>query len=154
MRLHLKTTGFALTPAWEETVREKILKPLERRAGKNFPEDLPVDVELAKVTRHHEEGKIWKCEVNLAWPHEKKTIYVEVVAESLEAAIDEAKDELELQVSENKGRWRAKFLRGARRIKEEFHITRLARRAGGVYPVTKNFGAKIYRWFRRRRPRA
>ncbi len=131
-------------------MREKILRPLERRAGKNFPEDLPVDVELAKISRHHEEGKIWKCEVNLTWPREKKTIYVEVIAESLEAAIDEAKDELELQIGEHKGKWRAKFLRGARRIKEEFHITRLARRASGVYPLTKKFGEGVYRWLRRK----
>ncbi len=150
MQLRLKTTGFSSTPAWEELVREKILKPLGRRLNQNFSEDMPVDVELAKITRHHEEGKIWKCEVNLAWPHEHKTIYVNTLAESLEAAIDGTKDELERQVGEYKGRWRAKFLRVARRAKEEFHITRLARRASGVYPLTRDFGRRVYRWFRKK----
>ncbi len=66
-------------------------------------------------------------------PGERRTIYVEALAESLEAAIDGAKDELERQISVQKGKRFSKFLRAARSVKEEFHITSLARRALGVY---------------------
>ena len=133
MRLRIKSTGFGLTPSLETLAAQKILKPLERRVGQELPVDTVVDVEFAKTTRHHLEGKIWKCEVNFPMPGERRTIYVEALAESLEAAIDGAKDELERQISAQKGKRFSKFLRAARSVKEEFHITSLARRARGVY---------------------
>mgnify|MGYP001585339613 FL=1 len=139
MQIRLKATGFPLTSALEELASEKLLRPIERRIGKEAPEDMPVDVELARTTRHHEEGKIWKCEVNLALPEERSTMFVEGWGESLEAAIDEAKDEIERSVTDYKGKRLAKFLRVARSVKEELRISRLARRAGNVY-----------RWIRRR----
>lgn len=129
MRLRLKSTGFSLTPSLQTIVSEKLLEPAERRLAGELPEDATLDVELAKVTRHHLEGKIWKCEVNLALPHDQRTIYVEVLSESLEAAVDGAKDELERQISGHKGRRFSKFLRAARRLKEEVR--------------------GVYRWFRR-----
>ena len=139
MQIRLKATGFPLTPGLEELASEKLLRPIERRIGKEAPEDMPVDVELARTTRHHEEGKIWKCEVNLALPEERSTMFVEGWGESLEAAINEAKDEIERSVTDYKGKRLAKFLRVARSVKEELRISRLARRAGNVY-----------RWIRRR----
>ena len=139
MRLRIKSTGFGLTPSLETLAAQKILKPLERRVGQKLPVDTVVDVEFAKTTRHHLEGKIWKCEVNFPMPGERRTIYVEALAESLEAAIDGAKDELERQISVQKGKRFSKFLRAARSVKEEFHITSLARRA-----------SSIYRWVRRK----
>ena len=139
MQLRIKTTGFALTPLLEKLCREKLLLPLEKRLGREFSEDLPLDVELAKITRHHEEGRIWKCEINMALPHEKKTLYAEVLEESIEAAVDVAKDDLEREVDRYKGRRFAQFRRAGRRLKEELHISRLAKRASNAY-----------RWLRRR----
>ncbi len=139
MRLKIKSTGFSLTPSLETLAAQKILKPLEKRMGHELPADTVVDVEFAKTTRHHLEGKIWKCEVNFPMPGEKRTIYVEALAESLEAAIDGAKDELERQISAQKGKRFSKFLRAARSVKEEFHITSLVRRA-----------SSLYRWVRRK----
>lgn len=139
MRLRIKTSGFSLTPGLETMVREKLLIPLERRVGSLLPEESLLDVELAKTTKHHEEGKIWKCEVNIPVPHEKRTIYFSVIEESLEAAIDVAKDELERKVGEYKEKKSAKFLRSARMLKERMHIASLARRAKGAF-----------RWFRRK----
>ena len=133
MRLRIKSTGFGLTPSLETLAAQKILKPLEKRVGQELPVDTVVDVEFAKTTRHHLEGKIWKCEVNFPMPGERRTIYVEALAESLEAAIDGAKDELERQISAQKGKRFSKFLRAARSVKEEFYITSLARRARRVY---------------------
>ena len=133
MMLRIKATGFSLTPLLEGLVKDKILLPLEKRLGKNLPDDLPLDVELAKTTKHHEEGKIWKCEVNLNIPREKNNIFVECLAENMEAAINGAKDELERKAGEYKDKKAAKFLRFARRLKENFHVTRLAKRAGGFF---------------------
>ncbi|KKW18266.1 MAG: hypothetical protein UY61_C0087G0004 [Candidatus Adlerbacteria bacterium GW2011_GWC1_50_9] len=126
--MKIKSTGFALMPSLETLAAQKILKPLEKRVGQELPVDTVVDVEFAKTTRHHLEGKIWKCEVNFPMPGERRTIYVEALAESLEAAIDGAKDELERQISAQKGKRFSKFLRAARSVKEEFHITCKSRR--------------------------
>ncbi len=104
-----------------------------------MPEATPVDVELARTTRHHEEGNIWKCEVNVPLPDEKTTIFVEGWGESLEAAVNKAKDEIERRVGDYKGRRSARFLRVSRAVKDEFRISSLARRAG-----------EAYRWIRRR----
>ncbi|MEK9166296.1 MAG: hypothetical protein AAB846_01015, partial [Patescibacteria group bacterium] len=82
MQIRLKATGFPLTSALEELASEKLLRPIERRIGEEAPMDMPVDVELARTTRHHEEGKIWKCEVNLALPEERSTMFVEGWGES------------------------------------------------------------------------
>ena len=139
MQLRIKATGFSLTPALQTLAEEKILKPLERRLGSRALQDMPADIELARTTRHHEEGKIWKCEVNLPLPAKRSTIFVEGWGESLEAAIDEAKDEIERRVASYKGKRFAKFLRVSRSVKEELQISSLARKAGSVY-----------RWIRRR----
>ncbi|MEK7162667.1 MAG: HPF/RaiA family ribosome-associated protein [Patescibacteria group bacterium] len=139
MQLRIKATGFKLTAGLKIIAEEKLLAPLEKRMGREFGPEHILDVELAKTTQHHEEGRIWKCEVNLALPHETRTLYAQALSESLEAAIDEAKDELEREVREYKGKRASKFLRSARKLKEYFHFTRLARSAGG-----------LYRWIRRK----
>ena len=139
MQMRIKATGFPLTPALTQLAEEKLLGPLERRLGRHVPEAMPVDIELARTTRHHEEGNIWKCEVNVPLPDEKTTIFVEGWGESLEAAVDKAKDEIERRVGDYKGRRSARFLRVSRAVKDEFRISSLARRAG-----------EAYRWIRRR----
>ena len=106
---------------------------IEKRIGRELSSDHFLAVELAKVTKHHEEGRIWRCEVNLALPHEKRTLYVGVLSESLEAAIDEAKDELEREIGEYKEKRLAKFLKFARKFKDRIHIARLAQNAGDFY---------------------
>ena len=104
-----------------------------------MPFDHILDVELAKITKHHGEGRIWKCEANIAIPQMKHTLYANAVSESIEAAIDETKDEIEREVSEQKNKRSAKFLRLARRLKERVRITRLAQMPGD-----------LYRWIRRK----
>ncbi len=139
MQLKIKTVGFSLTPLLQSLVESKLLVPVERRLGGQMPQETPLEVELGKITRHHSEGKVWKCEVNLALPHEKRTIYFQVLEENIEAAIDEAKDEIERQIGEYKEKRAAKFLRLARKVKERLHITSLAKGATGAY-----------RWIRRK----
>ena len=128
-------------------VEEKILSPLERRLGSELAGDHILEVELAKVTNHHEEGKIWKCETNIALPHIKRTLYAKSLSESLEAAIDETKDEIEREATDFKNKRLAKFLKMARQLKDRSHITRLAQ-----FPsyATKR-ASELYRWIRRRK---
>src|SRR3989344_9010421 len=64
----------------------------------------------------------------------------------MEAAINGAKDELERKAGVYKDKKAAKFLRFARKLKENFHVTRLAKRAGGVF--YKERGKQLFfHWF-------
>ncbi len=112
MGLRIKASGLELTPRLEQLCKEKLLQSFENRVCKGSFAYLTLDVELSKETRHHESGKIWKCEINLAFPHIQKTIYFAARDESIEAAIDTAKDELEREISA------ASVLKFARRMKE------------------------------------
>jgi len=125
---------------------EKLLAPVEKRLGSELPADHFLEVELAKVTNHHEEGRIWKCEANLALPHIKRTLYAKAMAESLEVAIDEAKDEILREIGDYKNKRSSQFLRVARKLKDYMHVTRLAQSARFA---TKHAG-NLYRWIRRK----
>ena len=118
---------------------EKILLPLEKRLGRELAADHIVDLELGKITNHHEEGKIWKCEANITIPHRQATLYAMSLSESLEGAIDETKDEIEREAMDFKTKRSAQYLRAAREIKERSRVSRLAQTAGD-----------FYRWFKKK----
>ena len=139
MKIRIKATGFKLTDGIKALAEEKILAPLEKRLGRELGDDHIVDVELARETKHHVEGLIWRCEANIAIPHVNRTIYAMALSQSLEGAIDETKDEIEREAMDYKNKRSAKFLRLARRMKERVHITRLAQSA-----------SDLYKWVRRR----
>ena len=120
MQLRLKTTGFPHTSWLEELVESKISRPLLRRVGRGLSPESVLDVELAKVTRHHSEGRIWKCEANLPLPGARKTLFAEALEESLEEAVDRVKEELEREIDTYKGKQVAKGRALSRRMKAKF----------------------------------
>jgi ribosomal subunit interface protein len=103
MRTRVKTTGFELSESLTVLVDEKIVAVVEKLLGRlDDREDIVLDVELAKTTRHHQEGKIWKCEANLVVPHVKNVIRAEEFSESMEGAVDGVKDKLEREIKKYK----------------------------------------------------
>lgn len=139
MRIQIKATGFKLTPGLRSLTEEKLLYPLEKKIGNELSSDHVLNVELGKVTNHHEEGKIWKCEANLDLPKRQRTLYANALCESLEEAIDSAKDQIERKVGDYKNKRATKFLHYARKFKEHLRITRLAQST-----------SEVYRWLRRK----
>lgn len=139
MQLRIKTTGFKLTEGIRLLAEEKILLPIQKRLSRELPPEHVLDIELAKTTNHHEEGKIWKCEANIALPQRQRTVYAVALAESLEAAIDDAKYEVEREIIDYKQKKSSRFLKMARGLKDSTHVTRLARMPG-----------ELYRWIRRK----
>ena len=146
MQIKIKSTGFKLTDGLRRLAEEKLLAPVEKRIGSELPTGHILEVELAKVTKHHEEGRIWKCELNLALPYIKRTLYAKAISESLEGAIDEAKDEFLREVGDYKNKRSSQFLRVARKLKDYIHVTRLAQ--GARFATTK--AGNLYRWIRRK----
>ncbi|MBI2024415.1 HPF/RaiA family ribosome-associated protein [Candidatus Giovannonibacteria bacterium] len=139
MRIQIKATGFKLTPGLRSLAEEKLLFPLEKKIGNELSSDHVLNVELGKVTNHHEEGKIWKCEANLDLPKRQRTLYASTLCESLEEAIDGAKDQMERKVGDYKNKRATKFLHLARNLKNHVRITRLAQNA-----------SELYKWFRKK----
>ena len=112
MKINFKATNLQLTPEILDYCRDKF-----NHLDKFIPDDESVfmDVELGKTTQHHKHGEIFRAEVNLhtAGRHFR----AEAVAEDLYLAIDEAKDELSMEVKRNRKKQGALIRRGGRLIK-------------------------------------
>lgn len=112
MEIKIKTTNFSLTPSIRDYLYEKL-----NALDKFLPNDESIfaDVELAKTTRHHQKGDIFKAEVNLKVPGR----LIRAVAEEwdLHTAIDAVKDKLQKEIKVNKEKNIYLYRRGARLLK-------------------------------------
>ncbi len=113
MKIDLKTTNFEITLSIKTYVQEKL-----DALDKFLPNDESIfaDVELAKTTKHHQKGDIFKAEVNLKVPGR----LIRAVAEKwdLHVAIDAVKDELQREITMNKEKKLSLYRRGARLLKK------------------------------------
>jgi len=112
MKIDLKTKNFSLTPSIRTYLQEK-LGNLDKFLPKD--ESIFADVELAKTTKHHQKGDIFRAEVNLKVPGR----LIRAVAEEwdLRVAIDAVKDELQREITMNKEKNISLYRRGARLLK-------------------------------------
>jgi len=113
MKIDLKTKNFEITPSIKTYLQQK-LDSLDKFLPKD--ESIFADVELAKITKHHQKGDIFKAEVNLMIPGR----LIRVVAEKwdLRVAIDVVKDELQREITMNKEKNLSLYHRGAHLLKK------------------------------------
>lgn len=113
MKTNLKTTNFNLTPAIKTYLENKLVS-----LDKFLPPDESIfaDVELAKTTKHHQKGDVFKTEINLNIPGK----LIRAVAEEwdLTVAIDRAKDELQREIKVSKEKNNSLYKKGARILKK------------------------------------
>jgi len=90
MNINLKASGFELTSAIKDNVLTKLqaVQKLLSRFDENG--EIELDFEVAKTTRHHQKGDVFRAEANLSLP--KKLIRAEATEEELAAAIDKVKE--------------------------------------------------------------
>ncbi|MEK7596208.1 MAG: ribosome-associated translation inhibitor RaiA [Patescibacteria group bacterium] len=118
MRTHIKTTNFESGSAVKTLVEEKLVLPAEKLLESlNNKADIIFDVELAKITRHHKEGKIWRCEINLDLPRIKNILRAGALGESLEEAVNLVKSKLEREIKKYKDKSKKKDREMIREIK-------------------------------------
>lgn len=89
MKLNIKATNLALTPAIRLYIEEKIA------VVEKYTQNLPVincDVEVELTTKHHHKGDIFRAEANLVIG--KDLLRVEKIEADLYKAIDKVKDHL------------------------------------------------------------
>lgn len=111
---NIKATNLSLTPALRDYLERRFLS-LAGLIDMSDP-TLKVQIEVGRTTRHHDKGDVFRAEFNLRSRHgnfravaERPTIY---------AAIDDARDELEMAFGRAKG-MRISFLRRSRRAMKE-----------------------------------
>jgi len=101
MQIVIKGTNMELTEAIKDYVNEKV-GSLE----KYFDGILEARVDVGIISHHHQKGDIFRAEVNLEVP-QKHVLRAEAEREDLYAAINEAKDDLQLQLKKFKEKLRA-----------------------------------------------
>ncbi len=112
MKINLKTKNFSLTESIKTYLEEK-LNSLDKFLGSD--ESISAAVELAKTTKHHQKGDVFRAEVNLSVPGR----LIRAVAEewNLRVAIDKVKDELQREIKSNKEKSFSLYKKGARLFK-------------------------------------
>jgi ribosomal subunit interface protein len=98
---------------------------------KKFMEDIDLGgnrviarIELAKTTQHHQQGDIYRAEVNLDLP--RKMLRSVVESDDIYKAIDDVKDDLRIMINEYKTERIDNSRRGRRIIKDLKRISPLA----------------------------
>jgi len=111
--INTKATNMELTPELEALLDQKL-----ESLVKFIPEgetDLKCDVELEKVTDHHQSGKIHRAEINL---HIGGTLYrAEATEDQMEKAIDGMRDGVKREVRRTSAKRESLFRRGSRKVK-------------------------------------
>lgn len=122
MNIIIKGTNLELHNDLKEYVHEKIggLKKFIENENMD-PSSITVRVELARTTRHHQHGEVYKAEVNLQLP--KKMLRNVVESDDIYKAIDDVKDELREMINSYKDERITKTRRGARIIKKLSHLS-------------------------------
>lgn len=123
MKINLKYTNIDSSPALEEYIDMKIGEldkfiNVEESSMDGGRATVEAFVELGKVTKGQNKGDVYRTEVQLRMPG--SPIRAEATELDMHLAIDKVKDDLQRQLRRYKGKQSAKFLRGARRIKNLF----------------------------------
>jgi putative sigma-54 modulation protein len=124
MKIIIKATNIKLSPSITQYIEEKI-GGLEKFLKSFNPELTEARVEVGKITRGQRQGDIFRAEVNLSL--NGRLIRVERTEESLSAAIDFAKDDLQREIRQYKDKKSTMFVRGARSWKKFWRVSPLAR---------------------------
>ena len=125
MNIIIKGTNLELHNDLKEYVNEKIGGLKKFIENENMDSSsVVVRVELARTTRHHQHGDIYKAEVNLQLP--KKMIRSADESDDIYKSIDKVKDELREMINSYKDEKITKTRRGARIIKKLSHLSPLS----------------------------
>ncbi len=127
MKIDIKATNLDLTPALKEYIEEKVNALDKHIHVKDESEtNAPVEafVEVARVTRHHKKGDVFKAEINLKIHGE--LLRVDYGDQDVRAALDIAKDIMIKEIEKFKGARLSKERRGQRKFKILKSISPLA----------------------------
>lgn len=114
MNTNIKTTNVELTPAIHDYLNKKIAT-FDKLINQN-DESATLNVILAKITKHHQKGDIFKAEMNL---HIRgKVLHASSEEQDIFAAIDFAKDEIVRELKSHKDKRIGLIKRGGAKVKQ------------------------------------
>ncbi|PIR97889.1 MAG: ribosomal subunit interface protein [Candidatus Colwellbacteria bacterium CG10_big_fil_rev_8_21_14_0_10_42_22] len=99
MTIDIIANGIELTDPLREYVNMKI-GSLEKYLKSYGPENLRIDVEVARTTQHHRHGDVFYAEANLNLPG--KLLRATHEASDIRVAIDKVKDTLQREIRKYK----------------------------------------------------
>ena len=110
---NIKATNMELTGAINDYVNKRLdgIKKFIKETDKVI-----VQVEVGKTTNHHKQGDVFRAEFNVEISGTEFYTFSE--KEDLYAAIDDAKEEIVRQITNNKNRKQTLFKRGAKSVKK------------------------------------
>jgi ribosomal subunit interface protein len=111
MNIKIKATNIKLTDYLLKLVNKKI-KKIEKLLPEN--QDLIIEVELGKTTRHHQKGDLFRAEIQVEVPKGKMLRAVSEKEDFYSALVD-VREELEVQIKKHKEKM---SLEQRRRIKK------------------------------------
>lgn len=113
LNINTKSTNITLTPAIQEYIDKKLFGLEKFISGFD---NILVNVEVGKTTRHHKQGDVFKAEIHIKVPGDE--FYATVEKDDLYAAIDEVKDELIRNMTSRRKRALKLLRKGGQKIKE------------------------------------
>jgi len=122
MNIIIKGTNLKLHNDLKKYVNEKIGGLKKFIENENMDSNsITARVELARTTKHHQRGEVYKAEVNLHFP--KKMLRNVAESDDIYKSIDDVKDGLREMINSYKNERIRKTRRGARIIKKLFHLS-------------------------------
>lgn len=116
MQISIKATNMELTPAIRDFTEKKVGglgKFIGRADGA-----IKAFVEVGMTTRHHSTGNIFRAEIQITIPRVEQGIRTEALNDDLYTAIEDAKDQMKLELIKVKDKKISLVRRGARALKE------------------------------------
>jgi len=129
MRINIKSVNVGLDQALTDWIYKKlgeIEKYLSDFEGREIPggkETIELNIEIAKTTRHHRKGDVFRAEAQLYLP--KELIRVEATDNDLRTAIDQIKEQLYRKIKKYRRKRIIRARKWARKIKEIGRIHRV-----------------------------
>lgn len=114
LKINIKGTGIDLSEALKKYAGERVGE-VEKFLPLSKDAEYVVDIQLEKVTGHHKQGAIYRCDVNINVPG--KLLRVDKIESDMYIAIDSAGKELLELVKKYREKSRARRRAGRRMIK-------------------------------------
>ncbi|MEK7575994.1 MAG: ribosome-associated translation inhibitor RaiA [Patescibacteria group bacterium] len=116
MKINIKATNLKLTPEINDYINNKI-----GGLGKfieGYDSSVQAWVEVGIFTKHHQTGEIYRAEIQIRVPHDKKGIRAVSQKETLYAAIDDVREEVKKELTKIKEKKISLVRKGSRLLKK------------------------------------
>lgn len=118
MHTNIKSTGLELTSQIKDYINKRV-SGLDKFIHYK-DESVQAWVEVGRTTRHHQTGDVFRAEIQIRVPHNEKGARAEAVNEDLYAAIDDAHDQMKLELEKIKDKKVSLARKGGRLFKKLF----------------------------------